>query len=94
MVNALSVTLASAIGVVLGGITYFLLSRLTNKYSIAYMVIGIAATALSLIAPLQPILPDGSTAPEGFFALILPMHLLAGATAVFVIPWYVKRSLA
>jgi hypothetical protein len=40
---------------------------------------------------LQPTLPDGSPAPAGFAVLTMPMHLIAGAVMLLVIPRYAAR---
>jgi hypothetical protein len=83
-------TLASIIPMMIGAVLFFLLVKYTAKGDLIFAIIAIVFTILSLYGTIQPVLPDGSPAPEGFTTLTLPMHLIAGGVAVWGIPRFSK----
>jgi phosphotransferase system glucose/maltose/N-acetylglucosamine-specific IIC component len=94
IIHAGSITMASILPVLIGGLVYFALSRFTAKATLIFVIIGIVFTLISFISPLQPQLPDGTPAPEGFAGLTLPMHIISGVVALWILPRYVhKRKL-
>ena len=86
-----SITGASVVPAVLAGVFYYLLARFTRRPTLIFSVVVVAMTLLSLGGPFQPTLPDGSPTPAGFVTLTLPMHLIAGAVMLAVIPRYAAR---
>ena len=55
-----------------------------------FVVISAVFTIVSLYGTVQPVLPDGTPAPDGFTLLTMPMHLIAGAVAIWGIPKFSK----
>jgi hypothetical protein len=86
-----SVTGSSVVPALLAGLFYYLLARFTRRPRLTFAVVVVVFTLLSMGGPLQPILPDGSPAPAGFAVLTAPMHLVAGAVMLLVIPRYASR---
>ncbi len=86
-----SVTGSSVVPAVLAGVFYYLLARFTRRPGLIFTVVVVVFTLLSMGGPLQPVLPDGSPAPAGFATLTVPMHLIAGAVMLLVIPRYAAR---
>jgi hypothetical protein len=87
-----SVTGASVIPALIGGLIYFGLSRITPKATLIFIVLGIAFTLFSFMGPFQPQLPDGTPTPEGFVGLTLPMHLISGGVILYVLTQYVQKG--
>jgi len=85
-VNFLSITMGSTVPLVIAALIFFGLSKLTAKYRTIYLVGAIILTLLSLYGSFQPQLPDGSPTPAGFALLTVPMHLIAGTIAIYLIP--------
>ncbi|HEX8531283.1 MAG TPA: DUF6069 family protein [Cytophagales bacterium] len=86
-----SVTGSSVVPALLAGLFYYLLARFTRRPGLIFAVVVVVFTLLSLGGPLQPALPDGSPSPAGFATLTIPMHLIAGAVMLLVIPRYASR---
>jgi hypothetical protein len=86
-----SVTGSSVVPALLAGVFYYLLARFTRRPGLIFTVVIVVCTLLSMGGPLQPVLPDGSPAPAGFATLTMPMHLVAGAVMLLVIPRYAAR---
>ncbi len=87
-----SITIASILPVLVGALFYFALTRFTSKATLIFLVAGVLFTLISLGGPFNFQLPNGSPAPSGFVGLTLPMHLIAGAAALYFIPKYVNRN--
>ncbi len=86
VVNIASITMASLVPILAGTLVYFGLTRVTAKADMIFMIGAGALTLVSLMAPLQPTLPDGSATPSGFVALTIPMHFIAGLACILVLP--------
>lgn len=87
---AFAVTVSSIMPTVIGAILFFALVKWTSKGQLIWMVIAVAFTLLSCIPTFGTTLPDGNAAPERFTLLTLPMHLIAGAVAIWGIPKWSK----
>ncbi len=92
VINFGSVTGASIIPAVIGGVFYYLLSRFTSKATIIFVSVGVVFTLLSLASPLQSQLPDGTPTPQGFAGLTLPMHIISGVVVIYTLVKYVNRN--
>ena len=86
VVNIASITMASFVPILAGTLVYFALTRVTAKADMIFIIGAGTLTLVSLMAPLQPTLPDGSATPSGFAALTIPMHLIAGLACILVLP--------
>lgn len=86
IVNVASITMASLVPILAGTLVYFVLTRVTAKADIIFIIGAAALTMLSLTGPLSPTLPDGSATPSGFAALTIPMHFIAGLACILVLP--------
>lgn len=91
LINVVSVSLASLIPMLVAGLAFFILHRLTARAAVLYALGAGVLAALSLAGPLAGPLPDGSQPPAFFAALTLPMHLIAGLVAIFGLPRLVRR---
>jgi hypothetical protein len=92
VINVVSITMASILPVLVGGLLYFGLSRFTPKATLIFIMAGILFTLVSLAGPMQPQLADGTPTPEGFAGLTIPMHIISGAVALLVLPRYVTKG--
>jgi Family of unknown function (DUF6069) len=85
--NIFSVTLASIIPSVIGGLVYFGLTKVTDNATAIFvalgLVFGIGSTIPSFIAPVNP-------AP-GFAAATAPLHVIVALSAVILIPLIVRN---
>ncbi len=86
VVNIASITMASFVTILAGTLVYFVLTRVTAKADMIFIIGAVALTLLSLMGPLSPTLPDGSATPSGFAALTIPMHFIAGLACILVLP--------
>lgn len=91
VINVGSVTAFSLIPVFAGAFIYYALSRFTRYSTFLFITGALLFTFISLAEPLSPTLPDGSPKPEGFVALTVPMHLIAGILTVIIIPRFVRK---
>jgi len=96
IIDPTSVVVASVLSVLLAAGVYLLLSRGMTIATPLYVVGCLVTAAASCMAPLTPVMPDGSPVPPGFPLLTIPMHLIAGVMAAVVVPLVVllgvKRS--
>jgi hypothetical protein len=83
--SLISIALVSLIPSVLGGLVYYALTRFTPRARLVFTVLGLAFAVLT-IAPqfVQPLHP-------GFGWAIAPLHLIAGVSAVLLIPRLARR---
>ena len=90
-----SILIASLLPNLIAALAYYGLARLTAKARLL-LTIGVAAFVLISILPHLGIGPAPSPAlaalPEGFDLLTVPLHLVFGATAVFIMPWLAARN--
>ena len=77
---------ATAASVLLAAGIYLLLSRALVIATPLYVIGSLAVAAATMIAPLAPVMPDGTATPEAFPQLAMPMHLWAGIAAATVVP--------
>ncbi|WP_396624569.1 hypothetical protein [Luteitalea sp.] len=86
LIDETSVTLASALSVLLAAGVYLLLSRGLTIATPLYVLGSLLTAAASCVATYVPVMPDGTPTPPGFTELTLPMHLFAGVMAAVVVP--------
>jgi hypothetical protein len=92
VVHIASVSGASIMTSIIGGLVYFLLHKFApNKAAKVFKVIVVVVVLLSLSGPLSAELPDGRPTPPGFPGLTIPMHVIAGLVALAIIPWWSNR---
>jgi hypothetical protein len=84
---------ATAAAVLLAAGIYLLLSRAFAIATPLHIVGSIAVAAATSVAPMTPVMPDGTATPEHFALLAIPMHLWAGVAAAVVIPLVVHAGL-
>ncbi len=84
------VIMSSLFPLLIGAILYFLLVKYSNIGKMIFLVVSGVFTLVSLYGPMQPVMPDGSTAQQGFPLLTIPMHLIAGGMAMWGIPKFSK----
>lgn len=87
---AIRIILSSLIPTLIGGLLYFLLEKFTAKGTLIFQVVAIAFTVLSLYSSFMKTWPDGTVVPDNFATLSIPMHLIAGLSAAFLIPRFSK----
>ena len=86
LIDPTSVVLASVLAVLLAAGVYLLLSRGMAIATPLYVLGCLTTAAVSCVATLTPVLPDGNPVPPGFPLLTIPMHLIAGLIAAVVVP--------
>lgn len=84
-----SVVMSSALPPPLAAGAAVVLSRLTRHAPAVFSVVTLAITAASLTPFFSSTLPDGTAKPEGFDGLVLPMHVVVGGLAA----WLITRAL-
>ncbi len=82
----LMVCFSSVLPLLLAGLVYFALEKYTNNGAKIFTAVAIVLTLLSIYPSFQPIMPDGTAAPQNFALLSVPMHFVAGLAAAFGIP--------
>ncbi len=80
------VSFSSVFPLLLAGIVYFALEKYTVSGTKIFVGIAIVLTILSCYPNFQPLLPDGTAAPQNFALLTVPMHFVAGLAAAICIP--------
>lgn len=85
---------ATAAAVLLAAGIYLLLSRALSIATPLHVLGSLAVAAASAVAPLTPVMPDGTATPEHFALLAIPMHIWAGVAAAVVIPLVVHLGRA
>lgn len=81
-----SVTGASALPIAFAGLFFFLLAKYFGRGKLIFIILASIFMLASLFGPMAPELPDGRIMPQGFAALTVPMHLVAGLSAILFIP--------
>jgi hypothetical protein len=84
---------ATAAAVLLSAGIYLLLSRALSIATPLHVLGSVAVAVASAVAPMTPVMPDGTATPEHFALLAIPMHLWAGVAAAVVIPLAVRAGL-
>lgn len=82
----IAVAVSSILPLLIGAILYFLLVKYSKNGRMIFLVVSAVFTIVSLYGTIQPTMPDGTAAPQGFALLTIPMHLIAGAVAMWGIP--------
>jgi len=82
-----AVTISSILPVMIGALIYFLLVKYLPKGELIFIIVGTLFTLLSFVptfttTEIQPGVPVG----EGFTLLTLPMHVISGVLALWLIP--------
>jgi hypothetical protein len=78
--NPVSITMASIVPNLIGGLAYLGLSRVSSRATTIFIALGLGFAVLSNIPQLiQPLHP-------GFAAASIPLHLIVGVVAVVLIP--------
>lgn len=77
---------ATAAAILLAAGIYLLLARSLVIATPLHILGSVAVAAASAVAPLTPVMPDGTATPEHFALLAIPMHLWAGVAAAVVVP--------
>lgn len=85
-IDTASVTTATALSVLLAAGIYLLLARGLRIATPLYVAGSIVTAAASCVATFTPVLPDGLPAPASFPHLAIPMHMIAGLSAAFIVP--------
>ena len=80
------VIFSSVVGVALGGIVFALLGRFTSRPVWIYRSVGVIVLILSFATPLT--IPDAPLVMVGVLEL---MHVVAGVTALWLLPRLVRR---
>jgi hypothetical protein len=90
--GAFGIALSSIIPPLLGAASALVLSRFTRRAGTVFAVVTLGITAASLLPGLSSTLPDGTPKPACFDGLVLPMHVVVGALAGWLIPRSMKGS--
>jgi hypothetical protein len=85
-----AVTISSVLLAIIGAILYFVLVKFLSKGQITWVIVSTLFAIVSCYGPTQPVLPDGTPAPEGFALLAIPMHIISGIVAIWGIPKWSK----
>lgn len=86
IVTAEAIVTATMAAVLLDAGIYLLLARALRIATPLYVIGTLAVAAATVVAPLVPVMPDGTATPEALPALAIPMHLWAGVCAAIVVP--------
>jgi len=81
-----SILIATVPSVLLAAGVYLLLSRALAIATPLYVLGTLAVAGATTVAPLAPMMPDGTPTPDTFPLLAMPMHVWAGVCAAVVIP--------
>lgn len=84
-----SIAVSSIFPPLLGAALALLVSRYTRRAAAIFAAATLVITGLSLLSVFSSTLGDGTPKPPGFDGLVLPMHVVVGATAA----WAVARAL-
>lgn len=95
LVIAISILVASFLPNILASIAFWGLSKITHLARLI-LTIGIVVFVLISVLPHLGIGPAPSPAlaalPEGFDLVTVPLHLVFGLTAIFLMPWIVSKN--
>lgn len=81
-----AIVTATMASVLLDAGIYLLLARALRIATPLYVIGTLAVAGATVVAPLVPVMPDGTATPETLPALAIPMHLWAGLCAAVVVP--------
>jgi hypothetical protein len=80
-----AVVFSTMIPLALGALLFAFLLKNFKKGNILFYLIAAGFTILSIFPSFQPLLPDGSKAPNHFAILTVPMHFFAATIGGFFI---------
>jgi len=83
-----SIVVSSLFPSVLAGFGYAFLMRLTEKSRGLFVALVALITLGSFAGAFQPTLPSGALKPAGFDQLVMPMHVVVGFLAAWLIPFF------
>jgi hypothetical protein len=90
-----SILVASLLPNLIAALAYYGLGRLTRRPR-PLLTIAVGVFVLISVLPHLGIGPAPSPAlealPEGFDLLTIPLHIVFGLTAVFIMPWLVAKN--
>lgn len=89
---AIAVIMSSILPVLFASLVYFLLNRFFTRGYLLYMILGIAFMLFSNFPAFETNLPDGTQMPKYFALLVIPMHFVAGLSALYFIPKRTKNA--
>ena len=85
-VNMPNIVLACMAGAIVAALGYFVLCKLLDRPQFVYSLIAFVGMLATLVRPVAPVLPDGTTAPDEFAWLTIPMHVFTGMIVLTLIP--------
>ena len=86
----IAIIMSSILPLALGSVLYFLLVKFTANGKMIFLIVSGIFMLVSFYGPTQPVMPDGSSTPEGFVMLAIPMHIIASGVAMWGIPKFAK----
>ena len=86
----IAIIMSSILPLALGSVLYFLLVKFTANGKMIFLIVSGIFMLVSFYGPMQPVMPDGSSTPEGFVMLTIPMHIIASGVAMWGIPKFAK----
>lgn len=89
---SIAVIMSSILPVVFASIIYFLLIRNFTRGYLLYMFLGVSFMLLSNFPAFETTLPDGTPTPSNFALLVIPMHFVAGLSALYLIPLKTRNT--
>ncbi len=89
---SVAVVLSSIFPVLFAAVVYYLLVRNFTRGYLLFMFLGIGFMLLSNFPAFESQLPDGSPMPVNFPLLVIPMHFVAGLSALYLIPTKSKNK--
>ena len=89
---SVAVVMSSILPVLLASIIYFLLIRNFTRGYLLYMFLGVSFMLLSNFPAFEVTLPDGTPTPANFALLVIPMHFVAGLSALYLIPLKTRNT--
>ena len=89
---SVAVVMSSIFPVLLASIIYFLLIRNFTRGYLLYMFLGVSFMLLSNFPAFETTLPDGTPTPANFALLVIPMHFVAGLSALYLIPFKTRNT--
>lgn len=89
---SVAVVMSSILPVLFASIIYFLLIRNFTRGYLLYMFLGVSFMLLSNFPAFEVTLPDGTPTPANFALLVIPMHFVAGLSALYLIPLKTRNT--
>jgi hypothetical protein len=95
LMTAGSILVASLLPNLLAALFYFVLSYLTRRARTLLTIVVIMFVVISVLPHLgigPAPSPALSALPEGFVLLTVPLHIVFGLAAIFIMPWLVAKK--